>query len=203
MELAGVSDDPARWEKFPFWGWVRIYVFSTWLHLAKWDIFVWRPGQVRKVSLLWVTSVIADCPAMPFVLVYWQIEIPMWISWVTRSTTSVRWSDTCQVHFQGFAPSWNGCAWCVPRLHHNSQLTDLKKYPQGWKAGDLPYGPIFCSYFRWTNVHLSFQQGRPGTWVRRIKLVKLVDLMKLFKVVNRLHCRLNLVDSNVKSSCPS
>ena len=31
-----------------------------------------------------------------------------------------------------------------------------------------------------------------------IKLMKLVDLMKLW-----LHCRLNVADSNIKSSCPS
>ena len=33
---------------------------------------------------------LADCPAMSFVLICWQIEIPIWISWVG-------WSTSCQL----------------------------------------------------------------------------------------------------------
>ena len=60
------------------------------LLLDPWMWFHSHIGVLNKFLMLQIIicacHIVADCPAMSLVLVCWQIEIPMWISWVGRST---------------------------------------------------------------------------------------------------------------------
>ena len=60
------------------WNFAMLLIWNTFIQFNK-----------LRATLVWnYDRPIADCPAMSFLLVCWQIEIPIWISWVGQSTNN-------------------------------------------------------------------------------------------------------------------